>query len=137
MDHQRQSGFARRLNVRPQALLLRGARAVVVVIIEPGFADRHHFRMLGDRHQLGRADVELFMRLVWMRADRAEHVREFLGDGQHLGMPAHARADRHHASDVSRAGARHHRVELGGEIREIQVAVAVHQHFQLLASGST
>ena len=49
MDHQRQAGFARRRDVRAEALLLRVARAVVVVIVEPGLADRHHFRMLRDR----------------------------------------------------------------------------------------
>ena len=45
MDDQRQSGLARRRDVVAEALLLRVARAVVVVIVEPGLADRHDLGM--------------------------------------------------------------------------------------------
>ncbi len=45
MDHQRQAGLARGGDVGAEALLLRVARAVVVVIVEPGLADRHHLGM--------------------------------------------------------------------------------------------
>ena len=45
MDHQRQAGFARGGDVVAEAVLLRVARAVVVVIVEPGLADRHHLGM--------------------------------------------------------------------------------------------
>ena len=41
-------------------------------------------------------------------------------------------------ADAGGARPRHHRVELGGEIGKIQVAVAVHQAlFSAFASGST
>ncbi len=46
MDHQRQAGLARRSDVLAEALFLRVARAFVVVIVEPGFADGDDFRML-------------------------------------------------------------------------------------------
>ena len=54
MDDQRQAGLARRRDVGAEALLLRVARAVVVVIVEPGLADRHHLRMPRARDQIGR-----------------------------------------------------------------------------------
>ena len=54
MDHQRQPGLARRGDVSAEAALLRIARAVVVVIVEPGLADRHHLRMARARDQVAR-----------------------------------------------------------------------------------
>ena len=76
------------------------------------------------------------MRVMRMGADRAEHIGEFLGDGQHLGVLAHARRYRDHAADARVARPRHDRVDLAGEIRKIQVAMAVHQHRQALGFGA-
>ena len=84
MDHQRQAGFARRGNVLAEALLLRVARAVVVVIVEAGLADGDDFRMFGQRDQRLGVDVGLFRRVMRMGADRAEDVREFLRNRKHL-----------------------------------------------------
>jgi len=69
--------------------------------------------VLRTRDQIVGRDVELFMRVMRMRADRAGHARKALGDAEHLRMAAHPRRDRHHATDSGRRGARHHRVELG------------------------
>ena len=55
MDHQRQAGLARRRDMGAEALLLRVARAVVVVIVEPGLADRHDLRMPRLRDEIGGA----------------------------------------------------------------------------------
>ena len=51
VNDQRQSGRARRRDMGAKAPLLRVARAVVVMIVEPRFADRHDFWMprVGDR----------------------------------------------------------------------------------------
>ena len=43
MDDQRQAGLARGRDMGAKAALLRLARRVVVVIIEPGLAERHDF----------------------------------------------------------------------------------------------
>ena len=141
MDHQRQAGLARRRDMGAKALFLRVARAVVVVIVEPGLADRHHFRMPRDAGELIAADVELFMGVVRMRADRAKNIGKALGDRQHLRVAAHPRRDRHHAADAGRARPRNHGVEFGGEIGKIEMAVAVDQHgfnfYLAVASGST
>ena len=62
MDDQRQAGLARRRDVVAEALLLRLARAVVVVVVEPGFADRHHLGMARRARSGRRRDVELLVR---------------------------------------------------------------------------
>ena len=45
MDDERQAGLARGGDMGAKSALLRLARRVVVVVIEPGFADRHDFGM--------------------------------------------------------------------------------------------
>ena len=45
VDHQRQAGLAGGRDMGAEALLLRVARRVVVVVVEPRLADRHHLGM--------------------------------------------------------------------------------------------
>ena len=54
--------------------------------------------------------------------------RKALGDGEQLGVPLHPRRDRDHAADAGRARARDDGVELVGEVRKIEMAMAVDQH---------
>ena len=100
MDDQRQAGLARGRDMGAEALLLRVARAVVVVIVEPGFADRHHLGMARARDQVGGRDVELLVGVVRMGADRAADLGKPLGDRDELGVPLHPGRDRHHAADA-------------------------------------
>ena len=51
-----------------------------------------------------------------------------LGDRAHLGEFVEPGADRQHGPDPGRPRARDHRLALGGEIGEIEMAVAVDQH---------
>ena len=99
------------------------------MIVEAGLADRHHFRIFRQSDQRLGIDVQFLMSIVRMGADRAENLRKFLSDRKHLRKFAHARADGDQARNAGGSRPRHHRVELGGEIRKIQVAVAIHQHF--------
>ncbi len=143
MDDERQAGLARRRDMRAKAALLRLARRVVVVVIEAGFAERHDFRVPRQRDEIGRRHVELFMGVMRMRADRAKHVGKALGDREQVRLALDPRRNRHHALDAGGAGARHHGIELGGEIGKIEMAMAVDEHvlvFGLLRrrlSGST
>ena len=111
-----------------KAALLRLARRVVVVVIEAGFADRHDFGMPRGRDQIGRGYVELFMGVMRMRADRAEHVGKALGDGEQFRLALHSRGNRDHALDPGGAGARDHGVKLRGKIGKIEMAMAVDEH---------
>ena len=74
MDDERQLGLARRRDVPEERRPLRLAGRVVVVVVEPGLADRHHLRIGGEPDQVFRRDVRLFGGVVRMRADRAEDV---------------------------------------------------------------
>src|SRR4029077_6591223 len=74
MSHERQAGLSRRGDVGAEAGLLILAWAVVVVIVEPGLADRHHLRMARKFQNLFERDVPLFRRVVWMGADREVHI---------------------------------------------------------------
>ena len=84
--------------------------------------------MAGACDQLVGGDVELLVGVVRMGADRAVHVGKALGDGEHLGVPPDPRRDRDDAADAGRLRARHHGVELAGEIGKIEMAMAVDQH---------
>ena len=63
-----------------------------------------------------------------MGADRTEHVGKPLGDGQDRVVPADPGRNRHHAADAGRPRARDDGVELVGEVREIEMAMAVDEH---------
>ena len=73
-------------------------------------------------------DVELLVGVVRMGADRAEHVGKALGDRKQIGVLLHPRRDRHHAADAGRPARADDGVELVGEVRKIEMAMAVDQH---------
>ena len=128
VDHKRQAAQARRRDMGAKAALLRLARAVVVVIVQAGFADRDHFRMPRMGDEVVGGHVEFLVRVVRMGADRAVHIGKSLGDRQYAGKALHAGRDRDHARQSGGAAARHDRVKLAGEVRKIQMAVTVDQH---------
>ena len=137
MDHQRQSGFARSFNVLSKALRLIFTRSSVVVIVEASLANGYDLRVLGSRNQRRGVDVELFVRVVRVGTDRAEDIREFFRDRKYLCVFLHTGRDSDDAADSGFPRPRHDIRALGREIRKIEVAMAVHQHFQAFASGST
>ena len=77
------------------------------------------------------------MGIMRVRADRAENFRKLLRYGKYLWKFSHARADRDDATDAGGPRMPDNGVQLAGKIGKIQVAVAIHQHFQAFASGST
>ena len=68
-----------------EALRLRVARAIVVVIVEPGFADRHDFRMLRQRDQIARASMSSSSCALcgWVPTEQNTSGNR-LGDREHL-----------------------------------------------------
>src|SRR6185437_16606407 len=72
--------------------------------------------------------VQLLVRVMRMRAERAIDVGKTLGDRQHPIKPPHACRDRDHARQARRACARHDRLKLVGKIRKIEMAMTVDQH---------
>src|SRR5215470_13228986 len=113
--------------MRPEALLLRGAGAEVIVIVEPRLPDRHHLGMARARNEIVDADIELLVGVVRMSADRAVDVRKALGDGEHLVVALDAGRDGDEPRDAGGLRARDHGVELVSEIGKVEMAVAVYQ----------
>ena len=82
VDDQRQAGLPRRLDMRLEALALRRAVGLVVIIIEPALADRDHARMVGGLDQRRGAEVGMGVGLVRMDADARPDVGLALGDAR-------------------------------------------------------
>ena len=80
------------------------------------------------RQYVGRNAVFL-VGLVRVRADGAEHVVVAIGDREQRVEPAHARRDRHDAADARRARAADDAVEVIGEIRKVEMAMAIDEHW--------
>ena len=94
MDDQRQAGRAGGGDMGAKAALLRFARAVLVEIIQPRFAQRHDLGMLRQFDQLVGRNAVFFVGLMRMGADRAIDVRE---------TARRSRAARQAASPASRS----------------------------------
>ena len=134
---QRQAGFAGRGDVDAETRLLSLPRAVLVVIVEPGFAKAHDLGMAGQAHQVFGRDLGFAGRLVGMDADRAKDIVMGLGHGQHPVEPGDMGADGQHPADPGVAGADDHLVQFVGEIRKIQVAVAVDQGHEAASASAS
>src|SRR5688572_24913685 len=111
-----------------QSARLRLARRVVIIIVEPRLADRHHLRVLSHPGQLLRCDVELLVGTVRMRSDRAKDLVIALGDPLHLSEAADARADRHHLVHARRMRPRDNPLEVVGEIGKVEVTMMIDEH---------
>src|SRR5262249_14856270 len=96
--------------------------------VEPGFADADHLGMLRQFRQPLGVDCRLAASLMRMDTNRAIDVRVALGDLAYPVELGDLGRDRDHATDAGRPRAGHHLVELGVELGEVQMAVAVHQH---------
>ena len=62
MDDQRQPGLARGRDVIAKAAFLRLARALVVEVVEPGFADRDDFRQVWSKPRCRRCRYRVLRR---------------------------------------------------------------------------
>src|SRR5262249_12043370 len=131
MDHQREPGLPRRRDVIAKAPRLRVPRTVVIKIVEPGLADRDHLRLARKRHKLLDRDIKLLMGIMRMRSDRAEHVREPLGDRRHRGMPLHPGGNRNDARNARRLRTSDDGVELIGKIGKVEMAMTVYEHWSV------
>ena len=121
-------GFARGCDMGAENLLLHVARALVVMVVETGFADGYAARMPGQRDQPIGRHIRLHGGIVRMRADCEVNALMGLGESP-IGVEAcHMGRDGHHTTDAGRSGSRQNLGEAALKIREIQVAMAVDQH---------
>ena len=94
-------------------LLLRLARAVVVIEIETGLADADDLADARPARPARPRGRRMVGRFVGMGADRAPDIVIGLGDRAHRRELVEPRADRQHRADAGGAGAGEHRIALG------------------------
>src|ERR1700730_2523441 len=113
------------------------ARGLIVMIIEPGFANADAFRVARQPEQAILRHVGFFMRVMRMCPNRAKDV--LIGFGDEADRTKSFRAGRNgdYPLEAGGAGAFDHRIALGGEIRKIEVAMTVDQHARPLGSKSS
>lgn len=122
------SSRPRRGDMGAEASLLIGAWGIVIVVVEPGLADGHDLGVLGERHQLLGGHVRFFCRMMRMSANRAVDLIMCLGDAEHLVEAVDPRGDGEHQAHPRSLRPGEHGLALRGEIREIEMAVAIDQH---------
>src|SRR6185436_1525109 len=107
---------------------LRLARRVVVVEIEPRFAEAHNLLVLALLEQrLGRRQ-RLDRGLMRMDAHGAMDVGRAFGDRPHAWKSRKPRSDRQEVPHTLRARGTEHAVDLAGEVGKVEMAVAVDKH---------
>ena len=84
MDDQRQTGGARRRDMRGKARLLAGAVRLVVEIIESGFSDADDPGMAGDVDQRRGVGIRVKVGLVRVNTNRSPDIRLGIGQGDHI-----------------------------------------------------
>src|SRR5215472_7354379 len=73
------------------------------------------------------------MRVVRMRADRAIDLGKSVCDRAQTRVPPHPSRDGNQALDAGGAGASNNSVELVGEVRKVEMTMAVDQHWRSIA----
>ena len=82
VDHQRQPRCPRGRDMGPEDGRRDLARDLVVVVVEPRFADPDAFRMARQGHEPFRRNIGFLGRLMGMSPHREEHVVVAFGDGR-------------------------------------------------------
>ena len=128
VNDQRQAGRAGGGDVRAKAALLGLGRAVLVEIIQPRLAQGHDLGMPRQPDQFVGGHSVFLIGVVRMGADRAIDVWKPLGDRKELTEAPHPSRDGDDAPDSCSRRPGHDALEIIGEVRKIQVAVAIDQH---------
>ena len=99
------------------------------MVIETGFADRHDTRTLRQLAQRRNHIFARFLDIGRMNADDGKDVRIFLRQLDRAPAAFHRRADRDDARDTGLGGATKHVIEIGREIRIIEMRVSLDEHW--------
>ena len=137
MDDKRQAGFTRCCNMRSKTMLLRRARAQVIVVVKSRFADANRFGMLGKSDEISDRNVKFLMGMVRMGSDGAEHIRVALGNAEQAIKFLDLRTYRDNEPDAGGFGIGQHLRQPLCEPLIVQVAVAIdNQKAQFFAGAS-
>src|SRR4051794_1785103 len=114
--------------MRAKPAFLRLARAVLVEVVQPGFAQRNDLWMLGQFDEPFSRNTVFLVCMVRMGADGAVDIWKTLRDREQRIEMLHPRGDRDDTSYSGGLGARNNGIEVVDKIRKIEMAVAVDKH---------
>jgi hypothetical protein len=103
-------------------------RRLVIMIIEPGFANTDAFRVTRQGYETIQGYFGFFMRVMGMRPNRAKDVFISLSETADRVKGIRSGRNGDHPPNPGGAGAFDHGISLGGEIWEIEVAMTVNEH---------
>ena len=102
--------------------------SVFIVEIESGLTDANYFWMAGEVDQFFGIPPPVAVSFMGVNANRAIDLGKPFGHGQDAGEFVEMGRDGQHAADACRLRTCNDGVEFFGEIRKIQMTVAVDQH---------
>src|SRR6185437_1763507 len=134
VNDERYARLVRRGDMGAKARFLLGARAMLIVEIEPGLADADHLGIARKPNEGIARDVGFLRRLVRVNADRAPDIAVAFGDRAHGREFLDLGADGDKGLDPCPLGARD---DLGplGLGREIEMAMAIDDHNSFTSKG--
>ena len=99
------------------------AGRLVVMIVEASFANGDYLWVLAQIDEFLRRDIQFFVSIVRMGANRAVNTVIALRHGEHLLKPPNPGADRDHTFHAHVTGTLHDIIEFVRKVWKIQVAI--------------
>jgi hypothetical protein len=129
VDHERLLQLAPERDEAAKHRCLLLARRMIIMKVQPYFANRHDARRGGTAQELGLERGLERCRVVRMHAHGCPNVRSALGDGQSaLGLRERADPDAHEPGHASAAGSAEHFVGAFRKVLGVEVAMRVDEH---------
>ncbi|MNL28425.1 hypothetical protein D3C87_1500670 [compost metagenome] len=131
MDDHRFAGLLRRLQMQSEGLLLQLCRFRLVVVIQTGFADGHHSRMIEFVQQPVQRGRRPRLYIQRMHADRAVHVVILFSERFDVGGIVCADTNTQkvpHSTLARRIEGGIQRAVMGGEVEAIKVTMGIYKH---------
>ncbi len=131
MDDHRFTGLPGGLQVQAEGCLLQLGGFRLVVIVQTGFTDRHHFRVIELMQQPVQCRRRARLHIQWVHTDRAIDVVIALGQGLDVGSVVGTHADAQEMPDPTLAGrikCSIQRAIMGGEVEAIKMTMGIYEH---------
>src|ERR1700712_1014648 len=121
--------------MRAEQCALRLAIGMVVVKVQPGFADRNDLLAFGRGEQGALAHVRVRVGFMRVEADAGPDIRLALGGGDHLFPFALAGRDVEKSADARLAGAGEHALLVFDQAFVLEVTMGIDQHHTASVAG--
>jgi hypothetical protein len=125
------AGLLRGLQVQAEGFLLQLRRFRLVVIIQAGFTNRHHTRMIELMQQPIQRWRSARLHVQRVHANRTVDIVITLGQGFDVGGVVDTDADTQKVPDSTLAGRVERGIQravMGGEVKAIKVTMGIYEH---------